>query len=65
MDGLARGDMASRFDAYSKATGTAWLTPNEVRAIQHRPPVPGGDELVRQAGQSGAAAEEIPNGAGL
>ncbi|WP_377591002.1 phage portal protein [Pseudochelatococcus lubricantis] len=60
---LTRADFEKQFEGYAKATGTAWLTANEVRAIQNRPPVPGGDELVRQAGQTGAAApmsEETP-----
>ncbi len=51
---LTRADFEKQFDGYRKATGGAWLTPNEVRAIQNRPPVAGGDELVRQAGQTGA-----------
>lgn len=53
---LTRADFEKQFEGYAKATGTAWLTANEVRAIQNRPPVPGGDELVRQAGQTGASS---------
>ena len=55
-DDLLRGDLAGRFAAYRQATGGAWLTPNEVRALDNRPPVDGGDELIRQAGQADASA---------
>lgn len=53
-DDLIRGDLPSRFTAYRQATGGAWLTPNEVRALDNRPPIDGGDQLIRQAGQAGA-----------
>jgi len=54
-DDLLRGDLAARFTAYRQATGGSWLTPNEVRALDNRPPVEGGDELIRQAGQADAS----------
>lgn len=53
-DDMLRGDLAGRFTAYRQATGGAWLTPNEVRALDNRPPIEGGDELIRQAGQAEA-----------
>ncbi len=53
-DDMLRGDIASRFTAYRQATGGSWLTPNEVRKLDNRPPVAGGDELIRQAGQADA-----------
>ncbi|WP_280525516.1 phage portal protein [Acuticoccus sediminis] len=55
-DDLLRGDLAGRFNAYRQATGGAWLTPNEIRALDNRPPIEGGDELIRQAGQADATA---------
>ncbi|ORE94041.1 phage portal protein, HK97 family [Stappia sp. 22II-S9-Z10] len=55
-DDLLRGDLAGRFAAYREASGGAWLTPNEVRALENRPPIEGGDELIRQAGQEEATA---------
>ena len=58
---LLRGDTATRFAAYREASGSSWLTPNEVRALENRPPVPGGDELVRQAGQAPATTGGTPN----
>ncbi len=59
-----RGDLAGRFTAYRQATGGSWLTPNEVRALDNRAPIEGGDELIRQAGQAEAPnssdEEELP-----
>jgi HK97 family phage portal protein len=45
---LLRGDAPSRFDAYSKAISGSILTVNEARALEGRPPVPGGDKLLMQ-----------------
>lgn len=56
VDDLLRADLAARFAAYRNAVGGAWLTPNEVRKLDNRPPVEGGDELIRQAGQDTPAA---------
>lgn len=55
LDDLLRADIASRFQAYREAAGGAWLLPNEIRALENRPPVDGGDSLIMQAGQGGAA----------
>lgn len=54
VDDLLRADLAARFAAYRNAIGGAWLTPNEGRQLDNRPPITGGDELIRQAGQAGA-----------
>lgn len=53
-DDLLRGDLAGRFTAYRQAAGGSWLTPNEVRRLDNLPPIDGGDELIRQAGQTEA-----------
>jgi hypothetical protein len=47
LDDFVRADLKSRYDAYGVALGTGipFLTPNEVRAIENRPPVTGGDQL--------------------
>jgi HK97 family phage portal protein len=55
VDDLLRADLAARFAAYRNAVGGAWLTPNEARRLDNRPPVEGGDTLIRQAGQSDTA----------
>jgi HK97 family phage portal protein len=62
VDDLLRGDLAGRFAAYRNAVGGAWLTPNEARQLDDRPPVKGGDELIRQAGQSDTGAVAAPPG---
>lgn len=37
LEGLLRGDTASRYEAYSKATGRPWMTPAEVRRLENLP----------------------------
>ncbi len=48
-NGLQRGAFKDRTDSYSKALGAggspAWMTPNEVRALEEMNPIDGGDEL--------------------
>lgn len=46
MDGLARGDMASRYDAYSKAINGGWMNPDEARAKENENPMPQGQGQV-------------------
>lgn len=41
------GDFVSRQDAISKAVGGPTMTINEARALDNRPPIDGGDELIR------------------
>jgi len=45
VDGLLRGDMKSRFDAYSIAKSARIYTTNEIREIENRNPIEGGDKL--------------------
>ncbi len=46
VDGFARADLAARTAAYTTSAGGPWLTPNEVRALENRPPIiPEGDKL--------------------
>lgn len=45
LSGLARADMKTRGDFYFKGIRSAWFTPNEIRALEERPPLPGGDQL--------------------
>lgn len=41
-----RGDPVQRFQAITAATGAPWLTRNEARALENKPPVDGGEELI-------------------
>jgi HK97 family phage portal protein len=45
VDDLVRADIAARFEAYSKGVTNGFLTINEVRALENRPPMDGGDDL--------------------
>ncbi len=67
LDSLTRGDLAARYAAFNTATGGAgFLTANEVRAIEDREPLEGGDKLMIQgallpADQAGAFAAQSAN----
>lgn len=39
-DGVLRGDTASRYQAYSVALSGGWLTIDEIRAMENKPPLP-------------------------
>lgn len=41
-----KGSFVEQADSYQKAAGGPYLTRNEVRAMENRPPIDGGDELV-------------------
>lgn len=53
MNSLLRGAFKDRSEGYAKALGSggspAWMTPNEIRAIEDMNPVAGGDELPKPA----------------
>lgn len=50
LDGLMRGDFATRTNGYAKALGgpgtQGYATVNEIRALENLPPIVGGDELL-------------------
>ncbi len=46
LDGLLRGDSKARSEYYSKGINNAFLTPNEARRAENKPPLPGGDRLL-------------------
>lgn len=48
VDGLLRGDFATRMEGLSKAVQNALVTPNEGRALDERAPLDGGDSLMIQ-----------------
>jgi HK97 family phage portal protein len=41
-----RGEPEVRFSAITAAVGAPWLTRNEARALENKPPIEGGDDLV-------------------
>jgi HK97 family phage portal protein len=61
LDGLVRGDIATRYAAYNTGIQAGFLTRNEVRALEDLDPIDGGDEALRplnMAPASGDAGEE-------
>jgi HK97 family phage portal protein len=48
LDGLMRGDLKSRTEAYAQAVQSAQMTPNEVRSKENRSAIKGGDKLYIQ-----------------
>lgn len=45
-DDLLRSDFAARAESYSKLVSARIYTPNEIRAMENRPPIAGGDVLM-------------------
>lgn len=45
-DAILRADIKSRYEAYKTAIQSGFKTPNEVRALEEDPPLPGGDQLI-------------------
>ena len=43
VDGLLRGDIKSRYDAYAVARQNTWMSANEIRALENMNPIDGGD----------------------
>lgn len=60
IDGLLRGDQASRYAAYAIGRQNKWLSANDVRRMENMNPIPGGDTYdnpaitVAQPGAAGA-----------
>lgn len=46
LDAKLRGALADRARIYQTASGRPWLTTNEVRAMENKPAIEGGDDLV-------------------
>lgn len=65
MNSLLRGAHKDRAEYYAKALGTggspAYMTPNEIRALEDLNPVEGGDELPKPTNVGGAAPEGTQN----
>ena len=65
-DSIVRGDISSRYDAYSKGLqGRPFLLPNDVRRLESLPPVEGWDDPAEPlnmapAGQTGRQGEQRP-----
>ncbi len=68
MDGLLRGDFATRMDGWAKAIGAGVVMPNEAREAENWPRADGGDQLfmqgatvpITQSGQAQPPANSEP-----
>ena len=47
LEGLLRGDLKSRFEAYPIARNGGWMSPNDIRQIENMNRIEGGDEYMR------------------
>lgn len=47
MDGLLRGDIRSRYEAYTKGRQWGWISANDVRKLENLPPIDGGDAYLQ------------------
>ncbi len=49
VNGLLRGDVKGRYEAYRIAVDGGWRNPDEIRALEDLPPIPGGaGQMYRQ-----------------
>lgn len=62
LDGLQRGDFASRMSGLSQAIQNAIMTPNEARALENRPPLENGDDLLIQGATVPLGAQPADTG---
>lgn len=62
LDGLMRGDFVSRMSGMASAIQNGVLTPNEGRALDNRPPLAGGDQLMIQGATVPLAGQRNPQG---
>ncbi len=46
VDGFLRGDIQTRYNAYTKGRQWGWLSPNDVRRMENMNPIDGGDEYL-------------------
>lgn len=46
VDGLLRGDYASRMQGYATARQNGWMSANDIRALEEMNPIDGGDEYL-------------------
>ena len=47
MDGLLRGDIRSRYEAYTKGRQWGWISANDVRKMENMAPIDGGDAYLQ------------------
>lgn len=61
VEGLLRGDIQTRYQAFSTARQNGWMSANDVRELENQNPIEGGDEYWTPLNMisSGSSAEDI------
>lgn len=59
MEGLLRGDIASRYGAYAIGRNWGWLSINDIRSLENLNPIPNGNDYLQPLNM-GIAGEEPP-----
>jgi hypothetical protein len=49
LEGLMRADSTGRANLYASAAQNGWMTRNEIRELENRPPMDGGEKLTVQS----------------
>lgn len=60
VNGLLRGNITSRFQAYQQALQGGWMNPNEVRALENMNPYEGGDTYLQPLNMAPVGATSAP-----
>ncbi|WP_370002125.1 phage portal protein [Paenibacillus sp. RC84] len=62
IEGLLRGETKTRYEAYAIARQNGWLSVNEIRELENKNPIPGGDEYLRPLNMAVLGQEDEPKG---
>jgi phage portal protein BeeE len=60
VEGLLRGDTAARFAGYAQGRQWGWLSVNDIRKAEGKPPVDGGDEYLQPLNMVPLGTEPAP-----
>lgn len=63
-EGLLRGDIKSRYEAYATARQWGWLSANDVRELEDMQPIDGGDAYMRPLNMVDVGSSAQPQGSG-
>lgn len=60
LEGLLRGDTATRYAAYAQAVGRPWMLGNEARRLENMPPLEGLDQVAEQGNAPSSQFDNKP-----
>ena len=60
IDALVRGDIATRYGAYTAGRNGGWFSVNEIRELEDLPPIDGGDTYLTPLNMSTGASNDGP-----